>query len=147
MAQEGNNVFGNQRHALILSHNFLGKCQGHIPFYVQLKMSDLTNFSFRPVLGLFLDSSVIISFQNHLFLNFQVLFRQDGPLFSVMSIFLILRNCFQCQTFFVLIFEHFTVSKFGILLQLFCSNLNYNFQLVELFFDVEQHSNSDIYQF
>ena len=51
--QEANKFFGNQWHAFILSHNFLGKCQVHIPFYVQLKMSDLTNFSFRPVLGLF----------------------------------------------------------------------------------------------
>ena len=113
-----------------------------------LKMQNLTKkcnfFIFMPILYLFLDSIVIQSFQNLFYLNFRVLFGWDGPLFSVMSIFLILHNSFCARPFFVLIFEHFTVSNFGILLQPFCSNSKYTFWLVRLFFDVEHYANSDI---
>ena len=51
------------------------------------------------ILYLFLDSFVIQSFQNLFYLNFRVLFGWDGPLFSVMSIFLILRNSFYATPF------------------------------------------------
>ena len=112
-----------------------------------LKMQNLTKNAKFSVVCLFYTYFWIPSWSNRFKTYFIWIF---GSYLGGMDHFLVLCpfSWFYVTLFvldlFVLIFEHFTVSNFGILLQPFCSNSNYNFWLLRLFFDVEHYTNSDI---